>query len=195
MDTTTLAIPDWCFPAWVLILADLHHQGQDQCNDLHRKAWEFGINFYDTANQYHNGDAELAVGEALSPSRETYVLATKLFWPLSDHPFPTANDRGLSRKQIFNECHKSLSACRPITSTCTSATATTSSPRLMRPAGPCTTSYPRQSFVLGRFGMDSGSDRGRAWHLPGEWLAPTGFQPAGAEPFAAALGRRMLPGL
>lgn len=82
---------------------------QDQCNDLHRKAWELGINFYDTANQYHNGDAELAVGEALSPfPRETYVLATKLFWPLSDHPFPTANDRGLSRKQIFNECHKSL---------------------------------------------------------------------------------------
>ena len=55
------------------------------------------------------GVRPLAVGEALSPfPRETYVLATKLFWPLSDHPFPTANDRGLSRKQIFNECHKSL---------------------------------------------------------------------------------------
>ena len=49
---------------------------QDQCNDLHRKAWELGINFYDTANQYHNGDAELAVGEALSPFR-----ARPTCWP------------------------------------------------------------------------------------------------------------------
>jgi aryl-alcohol dehydrogenase-like predicted oxidoreductase len=77
---------------------------------LHRTAYENGINFFDTANAYGRGRAEELVGKALKPfRRETYVLATKLFWPYQpDWPFPEANDRGLSRKQIFEQCHLSL---------------------------------------------------------------------------------------
>lgn len=77
---------------------------------LHRAAYEAGINFFDTANAYGRGRAEELVGKALKPfRRETYVVATKLFWPYQpDWPFPEANDRGLSRKQIFEQCHLSL---------------------------------------------------------------------------------------
>jgi voltage-dependent potassium channel beta subunit len=68
-------------------------------------AYDLGINFFDTANVYMNGEAEKTVGKALnSYSRESYVLATKVFWPMGDGP----NDRGLSRKHIMEQCHASL---------------------------------------------------------------------------------------
>lgn len=71
---------------------------------IHR-AYELGINFFDTANVYARGQAEIVVGEALSSlPRESYVLATKVFWPMGDGP----NDRGLSRKHVFEQAHASL---------------------------------------------------------------------------------------
>lgn len=71
---------------------------------IHR-AYELGINFFDTANGYARGGAEKVVGEALKEfPRESYVLATKVYFPMGDGP----NDRGLSRKHIFEQCHLSL---------------------------------------------------------------------------------------
>jgi aryl-alcohol dehydrogenase-like predicted oxidoreductase len=77
---------------------------------LHRTAYENGINFFDTANAYGRGQTEVMVGKALRGfRRDTYVLATKVFWAFErDWPFPGANDRGLSRKHIFEQCHASL---------------------------------------------------------------------------------------
>jgi voltage-dependent potassium channel beta subunit len=69
------------------------------------KAYELGINFFDTANIYMNGEAEKVVGEALRKyPRESYVLATKVWGPMGDRP----NDRGLSRKHIMEQCEASL---------------------------------------------------------------------------------------
>jgi voltage-dependent potassium channel beta subunit len=69
------------------------------------KAYELGINFFDTANAYERGEAEKVVGDALRTyRRESYVLATKVFWPMGDSP----NDRGLSRKHVFEQLHASL---------------------------------------------------------------------------------------
>lgn len=73
--------------------------------EIIRAAYEMGINFFDTANVYHRGLAEEVVGEALKPfPRSSYVLATKVFFPMGDGP----NDRGLSRKHIMEQCHASL---------------------------------------------------------------------------------------
>ncbi|WP_106768708.1 aldo/keto reductase family protein [Paenibacillus faecalis] len=70
-----------------------------------KTAYDLGINFFDTANVYENGAAEVLVGEALKAyPRESYVLATKAFWPMGDGP----NDRGLSRKHIMEQAHASL---------------------------------------------------------------------------------------
>jgi voltage-dependent potassium channel beta subunit len=69
------------------------------------KAYELGINFFDTANVYALGQAEMVVGEALKKySRESYILATKVFWPMGNG----VNDRGLSRKHVFEQAHASL---------------------------------------------------------------------------------------
>ena len=69
------------------------------------KAYELGINFFDTANVYANGESERVVGKALAKyARESFVLATKVFFPMGPGP----NDRGLSRKHIFEQCHLSL---------------------------------------------------------------------------------------
>src|SRR6202011_1038541 len=62
------------------------------------KAFEVGINFIDTANVYARGRAEEFLGEVLADrARDSYVLATKLFFPMS------SSDRGLSRAQIFKQ--------------------------------------------------------------------------------------------
>jgi aryl-alcohol dehydrogenase-like predicted oxidoreductase len=68
-------------------------------------AVEKGINFLDTANVYARGQSEVVVGKALKDlKRDQIVLATKVFFPMADGP----NDRGLSRKHIFEQCHLSL---------------------------------------------------------------------------------------
>ncbi|MGB2710640.1 MAG: aldo/keto reductase family protein [Conexibacter sp.] len=70
-----------------------------------RRAFELGVNFFDTANVYRRGAAEEVVGRALAGiERDDYVLATKVFWPMGDGP----NDRGLSRKHVIAQCERSL---------------------------------------------------------------------------------------
>lgn len=69
------------------------------------KAYELGINFFDTANVYEAGKAEIVVGEALRKyPRESYVVATKVFWPMGSG----VNDRGLSRKHVYEQANASL---------------------------------------------------------------------------------------
>jgi 1-deoxyxylulose-5-phosphate synthase len=66
-------------------------------------ALDLGINLLDTANVYGRGAAETVLGEALTGiKRESYVLATKLFFPMSNA------DRGLSREQIQKQLDASL---------------------------------------------------------------------------------------
>jgi aryl-alcohol dehydrogenase-like predicted oxidoreductase len=68
-------------------------------------AYDLGVRFFDTANAYGRGAAERVVGEALAGyPRSSYVLATKVFFPMGDGP----NDGGLSRKHLVEQCHASL---------------------------------------------------------------------------------------
>src|SRR5215210_6386313 len=61
------------------------------------KAFEVVINFIDTANVYARGGAEEFLGEVLSGRpRESYILATKLFFPMN-------GDKGLSREQVYKQ--------------------------------------------------------------------------------------------
>ena len=70
------------------------------------RAYDLGVNFFDTANVYGRGAAERVIGEVLREyPRESYVLATKVYFPMGDGP----NDRGLSRKHVFEQCDRSLS--------------------------------------------------------------------------------------
>lgn len=69
------------------------------------RAYEAGINFFDIADIYARGKTETAMGLVLKEfPRHTLVISSKVFWPMSDD----VNDRGLSRKHIFESVHKSL---------------------------------------------------------------------------------------
>jgi aryl-alcohol dehydrogenase-like predicted oxidoreductase len=82
---------------------------------LRQRAFELGINFIDTANVYGRGAAETFLGEALAGiPRDSYVLATKVFFPMSEHrPGSVARadrqaDRRLARPPQDRSC-RSLS--------------------------------------------------------------------------------------
>jgi aryl-alcohol dehydrogenase-like predicted oxidoreductase len=76
--------------------------GREQAEACVAKAFEVGINFIDTANVYGRGAAESLLGELLAGRpRDSYVLGTKLFWPMN-------GDRGLSRSQVFKQLDLSL---------------------------------------------------------------------------------------
>ena len=71
-----------------------------------RRALELGVNFFDTANVYSNGESEAVLGRAIRDfaPRDEVVLATKVWGPVRQGP----NGRGLSRKAILSEVDKSL---------------------------------------------------------------------------------------
>ena len=72
---------------------------------LVHRAFDLGINLFDTADVYATGEAEKALGASLVElPRHQVVLASKCFFPMSEH----ANDRGLSRKHIFESVEASL---------------------------------------------------------------------------------------
>jgi aryl-alcohol dehydrogenase-like predicted oxidoreductase len=74
---------------------------------LIRRAWELGINFYDTADVYSQGESERVLGRAvreLAIPRDRVVIATKVFNPTGEDP----NQRGLSRKHILHAIDDSL---------------------------------------------------------------------------------------
>lgn len=73
--------------------------------EIVRRAWDLGVNFFDTADVYAKGEAEEVLGEALADlPRRGLVIATKCFFPASDHP----TDRGLSRKHVTESVEASL---------------------------------------------------------------------------------------
>ncbi|MBC5823979.1 MAG: aldo/keto reductase family protein [Candidatus Eremiobacteraeota bacterium] len=92
--------------SWLTYGGSVDEETSKAC--IHR-AFELGVNFFDTANAYARGRAEEIVASALaSYARDSYVLATKVYFPMGSGP----NDRGLSRKHVFEQCHRSLRRLR-----------------------------------------------------------------------------------
>ena len=71
-----------------------------------KRALDLGINFFDTANNYSDGESEAVLGRAIRDFalRDEVVLATKVYAPVRPGP----NGRGLSRKAVLSEVDKSL---------------------------------------------------------------------------------------
>ena len=83
--------------------------GQRETTAIARRALELGVTFIDTADVYGRGAAESALGAALEgTNRDHYVLATKCFFPMTDHPL----DKGLSRKHVQASIDASLKRLR-----------------------------------------------------------------------------------
>ena len=89
--------------SWLTYGGTVEEDAAAEC--IHR-AYDLGVNFFDTANVYGRGrSSEEVVGKALAAyPRESFVLATKVYFPVGRGP----NDRGLSRKHVWEQVHASL---------------------------------------------------------------------------------------
>ena len=88
--------------AWVTFGNQLDEIG---VHELIHAAYEMGINFFDNADMYANGQAETLMGRAIRDlPREALVISSKVFWPT----MPGPNGRGLSRKHITESINASL---------------------------------------------------------------------------------------
>ena len=95
-----LEVSEISLGSWLTYSGGVEREHTEACT---RAAFEADINFFDTANVYGNGAAEEAWGEILSGyDRESFVLATKVFFEMSD------TDSGLSREQIHKQIDASL---------------------------------------------------------------------------------------
>lgn len=100
LGNSELNVSEISLGSWLTYSGGVERQKSEACV---RKAFEVGINFIDTANVYGRGAAETLLGETLQGiDRSSYVLATKVFFPMSD------TDRGLSAAQIRKQIDASL---------------------------------------------------------------------------------------
>src|SRR4029450_12900353 len=79
---------------------------EERARPFIKRALEHGITFFDTADMYSLGRSEEVLGRALRDfaSRDAVVIATKVYYPMSEDP----NDRGLSRKHVMSSIDASL---------------------------------------------------------------------------------------
>ena len=100
LGSSGLQVSEIGFGSWLTFSGG---QQQDDAIACVHRALDRGITLIDTANIYGRGAAERVIGEALSGiKRDNYVLATKLYFPMSEF------DKGLSRAQIFKQLDASL---------------------------------------------------------------------------------------
>jgi 1-deoxyxylulose-5-phosphate synthase len=100
LGSSDLEVSEISLGSWLTYSGGVEREQAKACVDA---AFEAGINFIDTANVYGRGAAEELLGDALAGrERSSYVLATKVFFPMSD------SDSGLSAAQIHKQIDASL---------------------------------------------------------------------------------------
>jgi aryl-alcohol dehydrogenase-like predicted oxidoreductase len=106
LGASDLTVSEIALGSWLTYGVGVDTAAARACVD---RAFEVGINFIDTANVYGRGAAETFLGDALSSrERGSYVLATKLYFPMSDQ------DRGLSAPQVRKQIDASLRRLRTV---------------------------------------------------------------------------------
>lgn len=99
-----LKVSEFSFGAWVTFAKQV---GEDDAASLMGYAYDQGVNFFDNAEGYEAGNAEIVMGEALKAlkwSRESYAVSSKVFWGTGKGTM----DRGLSSKHITDAAHAAL---------------------------------------------------------------------------------------
>jgi len=105
------------FGAWITFGNQLD---DNQAFSINSCRFEHGVNYFDNADVYADGKAEIMMGKAIRDiPREELVISSKVFNPVSRSP----NGRGLSRKHITEALHQSSKGCSWTTLIFTFATA------------------------------------------------------------------------
>ncbi len=98
-----LQVSELSFGAWVTFAQQITEATAEELMTI---AYDAGVNFFDNAEAYANGQAEVVMGNILKRrgwGRDTFVVSSKVFWG-GDRP----NQKGLSRKHVFEACHAAL---------------------------------------------------------------------------------------
>lgn len=104
LGASELQVSEIALGSWLTYGGGVAREQAEACVE---RAFSAGINFIDTANVYARGRAEEFLGEVLAGRpRSSYVLATKLYFPMSE------TDRGLSREQVHKQIEASLRRLR-----------------------------------------------------------------------------------
>ena len=102
LGSSDLQVSEISLGSWLTCGVGVENDAARACLD---RAFEVGMNLIDTSNVYGRGAAEEFLGDALKDRpRDSYVLATKLFFPMDD----TGENQGLSRSQVFKQIDDSL---------------------------------------------------------------------------------------
>ncbi len=98
-----LQLSELSLGAWVTYGGQV---GQEIAEECMVAAWEHGVNFFDNAEGYAEGNAEIVMGNVLKKlgwKREEYVVSTKIFWG-GNKP----NQTGLSHKHVIEGVNNAL---------------------------------------------------------------------------------------
>ena len=98
-----LQVSSLSFGSWVTFSNQLDLKNSEECMHM---AYNAGVNFFDNAEAYANGQSEVIMGDVLRKSgwgRDTFIVSSKVFW---GGKLPT--QRGLSRKHVVDACHAAL---------------------------------------------------------------------------------------
>lgn len=114
LGSTGMEVSRICLGGMSFGVSDLHDWTLDEegSREIIERAIDLGINFFDTANAYSNGESEEIIGDVLGEyDRDEHVVATKCYFPtnlFSDTDEPHPNASGLSRKTVEQELENSL---------------------------------------------------------------------------------------
>ena len=104
LGASDLEVSEISLGSWLTYGVGVEADNARACVD---RAFDLGINFFDTANVYGRGAAETVLGETLKDRpRDSYIMATKLWGRMSDE------DQGLSRAQVHKQIDASLKRLR-----------------------------------------------------------------------------------
>ena len=106
MGTSGLQLSALSFGAWVTFGTRL---GRSEARALIAQAFDAGVNFFDNAETYAQGEAERIMGDVLADlrlPRDAWCVSSKVYFGAVDAPRPT--QRGLSRKHVVEACHQAL---------------------------------------------------------------------------------------
>jgi voltage-dependent potassium channel beta subunit len=87
--------------------------GRSTAREMIAAAWDHGVNFFDNAEGYANGEAECLMGDVLADlrlPRDGWCVSSKVFFGSAQEPRPT--QKGLSRKHVHDACHAALKRLR-----------------------------------------------------------------------------------
>ena len=114
LGNSDLEVSEISLGSWLTYSGGVERAAAERCV---AHAFELGINFIDTANIYGRGAAETFLGEVLAGrKRDSYVLATKLYFPMTDSEVKACTGMQLVEaiQGIFNEVVPSMNACMQV---------------------------------------------------------------------------------